>query len=259
MDVQFGPRSATPLLRPAFLLRSLVWFRTATILVLLTLAAVAISGCSTEDERAAARHATLAAAGQDAEDEGLFHTEVRFSWRTAGTRYRSVTEPVFAVRDDSRIKADVVLNNIRPGRTYSVHLAWIRPDGHELFRRYAEVTRHEIGLPPGVAPDSSGALPAQLLAGWQRRFGPEEGQALAEQLAAAPEAPVAVNEVVYKKAIDLHFAQRRVEVGADDDVGLDSRFDISRERQRQLGQYQLRVYLDRRLLQEVPFQVHDDG
>ncbi len=219
---------------------------------------LAAGGCSTEDERALSRHAELLAAGEPQQAAALFHVDVQLWGRTAGTRWRlPAVDRAFAVRDESHIKAEVTLENLRPRRTYSVHLVWIRPDGREMFRRYAEVTRHEIGLPAGVTPDTSGGLPADLVGAWRERFGGEVAAELGDRLAATPNASLAVHEIVYKKALDLAFAQRRLEVAAEPRAILDSRLNISRERERTPGQYALRVYLDRRLLREVPFQITD--
>jgi hypothetical protein len=232
---------------------------TRSLLLMAVVGAAALigAGCSTEDERTAARHAELMAAGQEAAAAELFHVTAQLRHRTAGTRWRAPAALEFPVRDESFVRADVTLHNLRPHRTYSVHLAWIRPDGREMFRRHAEVTRHEIGLPPGVEPDSLGALPARLVKQWRDRFGADEAASLAARFAADPATPVPVNEIVYKRAIDLHFAQRSVSVDAEPRASLNSRLDISRDRQRQPGQYHLRIYLDRRLLQEIPFLVAD--
>lgn len=215
------------------------------------------AGCSTQEDRTARHHAELAVAGEDPAATADFHVTVRLRHRTAGTRWRVPPEPVFPVRDESFVRADVSLHHLSPQRTYSVHLAWIRPDGRELFRRYAEVTRHEVALPPDVEPDSLGALPDRLVDQWRRRFGADEADELAVLLGADPAATVAVNEIVYKRAVDLHFAQRRLSVDAEPRADLNSRLEISRDRQRQLGRYRLRIYLDRRLLQELPFMVED--
>lgn len=164
------------------------------------------SGCTNDDQREAARHAELTAAGRAAEAADLFHVEVRFFHRAAGARWRPAEDLEFPIRDESHVRAEATLHNLRPRRVYTVHLVWIRPDGRELFRRHAEVTDREI---------------------------------------------------VYRKAMDLQFAQRQaVEAGADA-VTLESRLNISRERERAPGTYRLRIYLDRHLLHEIPFTVRD--
>lgn len=217
---------------------------------------LAMIGCSTEEERSALRHAEAVAAG-DVADDALFRVDVQLFYRTAGTRWRLSEQRVFPIRDESSIKAEVTLHNIRPQRTYSCHLVWIRPDGREMFRRYAEVIRHEVALPEGVAPDTSEALPRSILDQWSKAYGAEVAEELATLLTADPQGAVAINEIVYKKAIDLAFAQRRVAVAEEPSATLDSRLNISRERRRAVGLYHLRVYLDRRLLHEIPFHIED--
>jgi hypothetical protein len=226
--------------------------------VLIAAVCLGTAACTTEEERSARRHADVREEGggiNDAADP--FHVDVDLFHRTAGRRWRRAAEHVFPVRDESYIRAEAVLHHVRPQRTYSVHLVWIRPDGRELFRRYAEVTRRLIGLPDGVVPDDDGALPPALMEAWRTAYGDKKAEELAEHLIADPHALVPVDEVLYKKAIDLAFAQRRITVGNDPSVTLDSRFDISRGRGRALGSYHLRVYLDRRLLREIPFVVED--
>ena len=232
-------------------------WRLMTGMVLLAAVIGLAGGCGTPEDGAASRHAALVAAGQADAAADLFRVAVALQHRTAGGRWRTLAEPVFPIRDESHVKADATLEPLRPGRTYSVHLVWIRPDGREMFRRYAEVTRHEVSLPLGVLPDSTGALPEALIRQYERRWGREQAGQLAELLAADPAATVGINDTVYKKAMDLQFAQHRLEVGRPARVTLDSRLDISRERERTPGAYLLRVYLDRRLLHEVPFSISE--
>lgn len=232
------------------------WRAAAGGLVLVTMLGMAC-GCSTGEDRQASRHAELVGAGRADEASDLFRVDVALQHRAAGGRWRTPAEPVFPIRDDSQVKAAVTLEPLRPGRTYSVHLVWIRPDGREMFRRYAEVTRHEVSLPPGVLPDSTGALPASWLRQHERRWGHEQAGQLAALLAADPAGVVGINDTVFKKPMDVQFAQHRLEIGGPAQVSLESRLDISRERERTPGLYLLRVYLDRRLLHEVPFTVSE--
>ena len=217
------------------------------------------SGCETEDRQQSLSHATLVAAGEAEAAADLFHTEVTLYRRYTGSRWRLDKDHIFTVKDESHIKAKVSFRNVRPSRTYSVHLAWIRPDGREMFRRYAEVTRHQVSLTLGVAPDSTGALPAAVIADLARRFGEEKAVAINERLAAEPEVAVMVTEIVYKKAVDLGYASRTISLSDEPRFNLHTRLNISREKERELGDYLLRIYLDRRLLQEIPVTIQENS
>jgi hypothetical protein len=230
-------------------------FLPAAALLLVFLAS--LLGCETEDRREARTHEALLESGADLDDTELFHVDVDLYRRYTGSKWRRDQDHVFTVKDESHVKAEVNLYNPRPGRTYSVHLAWIRPDGWEIFRRYAEATRHEVTLPQGVTPDSTGALPGYFIRELTGRFGAEDAERIARRLAEDPDTPVPVHVVVYKKAVDLGHVDRRVRTDVDERLNIDSRFNISREKQRDLGEYRLRVYLDRRLLREVPFTVQE--
>jgi hypothetical protein len=226
--------------------------------ILLGLTLLGLAGCESDDRLEALAFAERSAAGQDLSGTELFHPEVTLYRRYSGSTWLVDKDHVFTVKDESHIKADVDLVHLRPDRPYSVHLVWIRPDGQELFRRHAEVTRHLVGLPPEAVPDSTGALPAAFTAALKRRWGAEEGAAIAERLAADPAAVVPVIERTYKKAVDLGYRRTRREVGGDPRARLSTRLNISREKERLLGDYILRIYLDRRLLQEVPFTVQEN-
>lgn len=45
----------------------------------------------------------------------------------------------FVMGENSYVHGLVDLQNLPPGRTHSIHLVWLKPDTHELYRRYAEV------------------------------------------------------------------------------------------------------------------------
>jgi len=230
---------------------------TGSVLAVGLAALITLTGCSTDEAKDAARHAELIAAGDTTAAASLFHTEVAFFRRYAKAGWKPDRDRVFTIKDESQIKAEATLHNLRPERTYSVHVVWIRPDGEELFRRYAEITRYEVGLPSGVAPDSNGALPPSFLARLQERYGKKRAETIGERLARHPERPVAVTETVYKKAVDLGFAERSIALTKEPRATLESRLNISREKEREPGEYRLRIYLDRQLLQEVPFRVED--
>ncbi len=46
----------------------------------------------------------------------------------------------FRIAEKSYVRAFVDFAGVQPQRTHSVHLVWIRPDGQELFRKYAEIS-----------------------------------------------------------------------------------------------------------------------
>lgn len=45
----------------------------------------------------------------------------------------------FKAAKKSYVNALVEFNDVRPDRDYTVHLVWVRPDGKDLFMKYAEV------------------------------------------------------------------------------------------------------------------------
>jgi hypothetical protein len=233
-------------------------FAAALALLLLT---AGLLGCENADRAEALRHENLVAAdGGDPAAADLFHVDVTLYRRYAGTRWLRDKDHEFTIKDESHIKAEVDGRNMRPGRIYSMHLVWISPDGSEIFRRYAEARLLDVMLPAGAAPDSSGALPEDVALGLEEAYGKRAGRDLAERLAAGPDAAAPVVEVVYKKAVDLGYEKPRYAVVDEDRAphfNLDSRLNISREKQRAPGDYLLRIYLDRRLLREVPFTIGD--
>lgn len=120
----------------------------------------------------------------------------------------------FAIAKRSYVHGLVDFRAVRPHRVYAVHLVWIKPDGYELYRRYAEVV---------TEPDGDGYATV----------------------------------VNWKKAEDLHYLQQERYTSPDPAFTLESRFNVSRSRQRDLGEYRLQVYLDRRLLLEKSFTLAD--
>jgi hypothetical protein len=46
----------------------------------------------------------------------------------------------FRIAEKSYVRAFVDFAGVEPQRIHSVHLVWIRPDGRELFRKYAEIS-----------------------------------------------------------------------------------------------------------------------
>ncbi len=216
-------------------------------------------GCETEDRlESLAFENRLAEGYTSVQDAELFRPDVTLFRRYTGSKWRLDKDHIFTVKDESHVKASVLFENMRPERTYSLHLVWIRPDGREMFRRYAEVTRHSVSLPDGVVPDSTGTLPGYFTRKLAGKFGDEHAATIGARLGADPDTVVTVNETVYKKAVDLGYANRKLALDAEPQFKLESRLNISRERERELGEYILRIYLDRRLLHETPFTVQEN-
>ncbi len=228
-------------------------------LVMLTmmLGTLWLVGCTGEEADESRIYDAAVAAGEEPAAD-LFHVDVTLHRRYTGSKWMLDKDHVFTVKDESRIRAELEFRNVRPERTYSVHLVWIKPDGDEVFRRYAEVRRHLVSLPLGVQPDSTGALPPAVVKALAAQWGDEEGARLATRLAADPEASVPVTVRTYKDAEDLGYERGKTYLDADPSFELTSTLVISRERERPLGDYLLRIYLDRRLLKEVPFTVQEN-
>jgi len=226
------------------------------ILCLLVLSLVLVAGCTTDEADESRLYEAQLVAGEEPAG-GNFHADVDLYRRYTGDKWMLDKDHKFAVKDESHVRGKVMLRNLRPKRTYSVHLVWIRPDGAEMFRRYAEVTRHEVGLPPGVTADSTGALPAAMAQAITERWGDKVGAKVLERLAAAPEETVPVTERLWKNAEDLGDIRAKAYLNDEPVVQLISNLNISREKERELGDYIFRIYLDRRLLKEVPFTLED--
>lgn len=126
----------------------------------------------------------------------------------------------FRIGPHSYVNALVDFQGVRSGRTYVVHLAWIAPDGGELFRKYAEVRQD---CPLVEQPDLRRTV------------------------------------ITWLDGVDLHDVQRDTIQGEEAGFQLTSRLNISEKRDREPGRYLLRVYLDRRLLREQEFLVIDEA
>ncbi len=102
-----------------------------------------VSGC-TQDDVASFKtaRAELAEGGSLADD--LFQADITFCRRVGtktGKRIEAGEE--FQIRDGDKydyVNALIDVANIPADVTHQVHLAWIRPDGRELFRRFGTVT-----------------------------------------------------------------------------------------------------------------------
>ncbi len=232
--------------------------RTIVILTALALAGLLFGGCSTEEGEQARAHLLAEETGTEM-DAGAFHCDVTLYRRYTGTEWLRDRDHVFNVKDESRVRARVEFENVRPERTYSIHMVWIKPGGKESFRRYAEVRRHLLRLPQGVTPDSTGTLPAATMNGLVERWGEDDAASIARRLADAAGEAVPVTERLYRDAEDLGDIRRRVYLDPDPEFSVWAYLNISREKERELGEWRLRIYLDRRFLRDVPFEIQENA
>ena len=183
---------------------------TGWIVGLVCLAALA-AGCG-QDDVARLR------AGTDAPDGKSGLAVAASLCRKVGTESgrRIGAGDVFRIAEKSYVQALVDFTGVRTDHVYAVHLVWIRPDGGELFRRYAEVET--------AAADSGYA-----------------------------------STIRWRKAEDLHYLSESVVTTDEPSFTLDSRLNISTDRDRTPGQYVLRVYLHRELLLERTFLVEPEA
>lgn len=123
---------------------------------------------------------------------------------------RQGTGHEFAIGEKSAVMAFAEFADLRPGRDYTAHLVWIRPDGREMFRRFAEFSLREKD------------------GGW-------------------------VADVAWKDALDLNHEKREEIPAASPALTLDTTLNTSRDKERETGNWRLRVYLDRRLVREEAF------
>jgi hypothetical protein len=234
-----------------------MWGDMRRLLILaLALGTLWLTGCSQEEADQARLYQAALDQGDEPDPE-LFHADVTLHRRYTGRKWLLDKDHIFLVKDESRIRATVAFANALPERIYSVHLAWVKPDGASAYHRYAEVQGHWVSLPPGAAADSTGALPEAVARTLTERWGDDAGTELARRLVADPEQPVWVAETTYKKAEDLSYSRGRASLDQSRSFEVTSVLNISREKERPLGDYRLQVYLDRRLLFEVPFVIDE--
>ncbi|MCP4291822.1 MAG: hypothetical protein GY780_08320 [bacterium] len=131
--------------------------------------------------------------------------------RKSGRRIGEGTE--FKVRKKSYVRALVDFDNVKTERPYTIHLSWLRPDGKEMFRKFAEVRQSQL----------------------------QDGQF-----------QTVIN---WLKAENLHYSKADTLVSDEPEFTMESKFNISEKKAREPGLYHFRVYLDRGLLMEEPFEV----
>jgi hypothetical protein len=106
-------------------------FLFALMLVMLTLA----SGCESPEAEA-----VLAGDKTD----GTFVANVELCRKVSKKSGRRIgVGDEFRITSKSNVRAYLDVEEAVPGRTYTWHLSWVRPDGKEMFRKFAEVTLNE--------------------------------------------------------------------------------------------------------------------
>jgi hypothetical protein len=99
------------------------------------LATLVILGCTSEEvqQLEAAREGASLSPEAFSVETSLCRKVSRKSGRRIGVGQE------FKITKKSYVRAFVDFENVKTDRPYTVHLVWIRPDGKELFRKYAEV------------------------------------------------------------------------------------------------------------------------
>lgn len=104
-------------------------------------AVLLFSGCTSEEVQQLESSLT---SGEKSDDAFAVETTLcRKVGRKSGRRIGAGQE--FKVSKKSYVRAFVDFENVNPDRPYTVHLVWIRPDGKEMFRKYANVIQNEMG------------------------------------------------------------------------------------------------------------------
>jgi hypothetical protein len=95
---------------------------------------VALAGCEQDSVRRFRAEGTSTASDS-------FRAEVTLCRRVSrrGGQFLGVGHE-FRIAEKSYVRAFVEFTGVTLQRTHSVHLVWIRPDGQELFRKYAEIS-----------------------------------------------------------------------------------------------------------------------
>ncbi len=104
----------------------------------------ALGACTDSDYRQAHATSTTTSltAAADSTAFGVDVTLCRKIGRKTGRRIGAGT--TFRMSEKSRVQAVVDFTNVTAGKDYTVHLVWIRPDGREMYRRFAEVRQEAV-------------------------------------------------------------------------------------------------------------------
>lgn len=103
--------------------------------LMLAAALLMLSACASEETQQ-----VRAAGVSETPAEDAFTAEITLCRKVgskSGRRIGAGNE--FKMGGKSYVRAFADFTNVRPGRPYTVHLVWIRPDGKEMFRKFAEV------------------------------------------------------------------------------------------------------------------------
>ena len=97
-------------------------------------------GCSSEEVKQMRSHQVDESAAEDSFNATV--TLCRKVGTKSGRRIGAGQE--FDMSGKSYVRAFADFTNVKTDRPYTVHLAWIRPDGREMFRKFAEVKQQNV-------------------------------------------------------------------------------------------------------------------
>lgn len=99
------------------------------------------SGCASDEVRQFSTAQVGAVPGDEA-----FAASVTMCRKVGGKTGRRIgAGHEFQMGKKSHVVGLLDCENVRPERPYTVHLVWVRPDGREMFRKYAEVRQRILG------------------------------------------------------------------------------------------------------------------
>ena len=108
------------------------------VLGLLAATLLLMAGCASEEVKQ-----VRAAALDEASAEDTFTLTATLCRKVGSKSGRRIgVGSDFTMAKKSYVRAFVDIGNVKPDRPYTLHLAWIRPDGREMFRKYAEVRQN---------------------------------------------------------------------------------------------------------------------
>ncbi len=108
---------------------------------LLTAILLLLSGCASEEV-----HQVRTLSAGEAPEDDAFSASVTLCRKVGSKSGRRIgAGHEFKMSKKSHVRAFVDFANVKAERPYTVHLVWIRPDGREMFRKYAEVRQHAAG------------------------------------------------------------------------------------------------------------------
>jgi len=113
-----------------------------TMLLLLLSGLLLTAGCSSDEARSFASGSSVAPDRSGAEASGEFSAAITLCRKVSRKSGRPIgAGDSFKMAGKSYVNALVDFRGVQPGRTYVVHLVWVRPDGKAIFRKYAEVVQ----------------------------------------------------------------------------------------------------------------------